>query len=335
MIGRSNDKGDDVRRVRYHEFGGPEVLRVEDAPVPEPASGQVLLRTEAVGTSWVDTAMRAGTSTLGRGIQLPSSPHGDVVGTVESVGDGVDPSLTGRRVTALVASDAYADFALADATWLADVPEGVGVGDASVLAMPGPVALLALERGRTAPGDTVLVHAATGGIGHLAMQLATLMGAARVVATVGSPDKVDDARRLGADIAVSYAEPDWAEQVRAATPAGVDVVLDSVGGKVSATSLELLAPFGRHVIYGMASGAMPELPARALVEMRTVTGFGITQWRAARPDDARRQLAEVAKYVAAGRLRTEVQATVPLAESPRAHELLEDRGRVGRVLVVP
>lgn len=324
-----------MRRVRYYEFGGPEVLRVEDAPVPEPSAGQVLLRTEAVGASWVDTAIRAGTSPLGSW-SLPGSPHGDVVGTVEKVGEGVDATLTGRRVATLVPRDAYADFALADAQWLAEVPDGIDAGNASVLAMPAPVALLALEMGRTAPGETVLVHSATGGIGHLAVQLARLRGAARVVATVGSPGKLDAARRLGADAAVSRADPDWAEQVRAAVgPDGVDVVLDSVGGPVSGTSLELLAPLGRLVIYGAASGSLPELPMQALSGLRTVTGFGIMPWRTARPDEYRRQLAEVTAHLATGELRTEVQETVPIAEASRAHELLEDRSRVGRVLLVP
>jgi len=323
-----------MRRVRYHEYGGPEVLTVEEIDEPVPGEGQVLIRAEVIGGSFVDTAMRAGTSTFGQP-PLPGSPHGDVVGTVEDVGAGVDPSWKGRRVAALVATDAYADLAVADAAWLAPVPDGVDAAQASNLAMPGPVALLALRIGRVAAGETVLVHAAAGNIGHLATQLAKLEGAGRVIATVGSPAKAEFALAHGADTVVSYADADWADQVRAAAPGGIDVALDSVGGAVTATTLGLLAPRGRLVVYGVAAGQVPELPIGELLALRSVTGFGLLAFRAAFPDEAKAHIAEVTAHVAAGRLRTAVAATVPLSEPAKAHEALEDRERTGRVLLLP
>jgi NADPH2:quinone reductase len=322
-----------MRRVRYYEFGGPEVLKVEEADVPVPGAGQVLVRTEAIGTSWVDTAFRRGTSPLGRPT-LPGSPHGDVVGTVEAVGEGTDPALAGQRVVALVNPDAYADYVLADADWLVRVPAGVDAGTASVLDMPAPVALRVLRTGQVAAGETVLVHSAAGGIGHLATQLARIEGAGTVIATASSPAKLEFAREHGADVGICYTDPDWTDQVRAAAPGGVDVVLDIIGGQVSAQSLELLAPFGRLVIYGAASGELPELPAW-VPALRSVSGFGLLAWREARPDQARQEMTEVAGLAAAGRLRTGVQATLPLEEAAQAHALLEDRGRLGRVLLVP
>jgi NADPH2:quinone reductase len=323
-----------MRTVRYYEYGGPEVLTVEEVDDPVPAAGQVLIRTEVIGGSFVDTAMRAGTSAFAQP-PLPGSPHGDVVGTVEEVGAGVDPSWRGRRVAALVATDAYADLAVADATWLAPVPDGVDAAQASNLAMPGPVALLALRGGQVKAGETVLVHAAAGNIGHLATQLAKLEGAGRVIATAGSPAKRDFALAHGADAAISYADPDWADQVRAAAPAGIDVALDSVGGAVSATTLGLLGPRGRLVVYGAAAGQPPQLPIGELLALRSVTGFGLMAFRAAFPDEAREHIEEVADHVAAGRLRTAVAATVPLSEPAKAHEALEDRDRLGRVLIRP
>ena len=323
-----------MRTVRYHEYGGPEVLTVEEVDEPRPAEGQVLIRTEAIGGSFVDTAMRAGTSTFGQP-PLPGSPHGDVVGTVEDVGAGVDPSWEGKRVAALVAVDAYADLAVADAAWLAPVPDGMDAAQASNLAMPGPVALLGLRAGRLAAGETVLVHAAAGNIGHLATQLAKLEGAATVIATAGSPAKREFALAHGADVAISYADPDWADQVRAAAPGGVDVALDSIGGATSATTLGLLAPRGRMVVYGAAGNELPELPIGELLALRSVTGFGLMAFRAAFPDEARAHIEEVTAHVAAGRLRTAVAATVPLSEPAKAHEALEDRGRLGRVLIIP
>jgi NADPH2:quinone reductase len=323
-----------MRTVRYHEYGGPEVLTVEEVDEPRPGEGQVLIRTEAIGGSFVDTAMRAGTSTFGQP-PLPGSPHGDVVGTIEDVGAGVDPSWKGKRVAALVAVDAYADLGVADAAWLAPVPDGMDAAQASNLAMPGPVALLALRAGQVKAGETVLVHAAAGNIGHLATQLAKLEGAGRVIATAGSPAKRDFALAHGADVAISYADPDWAEQVRAAAPGGVDVALDSVGGATSATTLGLLAPRGRMVVYGAAGNELPQLPIGELLALRSVTGFGLMGFRTAFPDEARAHIAEVTAHVAAGRLRTAVGATVPLSEPAKAHEALEDRGRLGRVLIIP
>lgn len=323
-----------MRRVRYYEFGAPEVLRLEEVDGPEPAAGEVLIRTEGVGTSYVDTTFRRGVSALGQP-GLPGSPHGDVVGTVAAVGPGGDAAMLGERVAALVPRDAYADQVVAETQWLARVPAGVGLGAASVLAMPAPVALRILRAGQLAEGETVLVHAAAGGIGHLALQLAKLLGAGQVIAAASSPGKLGFAREYGADAAVCYTHDGWQEQVRAAAPGGVDVVLDSIGGQVTADSLDLLAPLGRLVFYGAASGELPALSAGSLLPLHTVTAFGLLAWRAARPEAARREMTEVAGYAAAGQLRVAVQETLPLTEAVKAHELLEDRNRLGRVLLVP
>jgi NADPH2:quinone reductase len=323
-----------MRRVRFYEYGGPEVLTVEEVEEPAPAEGQVRIRVEAIGASFVDTVMRAGTSAFGQP-PLPGSPHGDVLGTVDAVGAGVDPSWTGRRVVALVAADAYADVVLADADWLAPVPDGMAAAQASNLAMPGPVALGVLRAGRVVAGEAVLVHAAAGNIGHLATQLAKLEGAGPVIATAGSAAKREFALAHGADVAISYADPDWAEQVRAAAPGGVDVALDSIGGAVSATTLGLLAPRGRLVVYGAATGELPQLPVGEIFGLRSVTGFGMLAFRTAFAEEARAHIAEITAHVAGGRLRTAVASTVPLSEPAKAHEALEDRDRLGRVLLVP
>jgi NADPH2:quinone reductase len=323
-----------MRRVRYHEYGGPEVLQIEEVEIPEPEAGQVLIRTEAVGTSYVDTAIRQGASVLGQP-PLPGSPHGDVVGIVERIGDGVDPALVGQRVAALVGRDAYADYAVTEAGWLAPVPGGIAAPLASVLAMPAPVALRVLRSGQVAAGETVLVHAAAGSIGLLAIQLAKLEGAGTVIATASSPTKLAFAKEFGADVGICYADADWTGQVREAAPGGVDVVLDSIGGEVTAQSLDLLAPFGRLVIYGAASGELPSVPVTGVFALRSVTGFGLLAWRTTRPDQARQEMTELAGLAADGRLRTAVQATFPLAEVTKAHAALEDRSRLGRVMLVP
>jgi NADPH:quinone reductase len=321
-----------VRRVRYHEFGGPEVLTVEEAPVPVPGDSEVLIRVEAVGVNFVDTRFRRG----GEGIfrrPLPGRPTGDVVGVVTEAGPGVGPELVGRRVAAL-AEDAYAEFVLADARWLADVPAGLTVADAVMLPMAAPVALRVLRSAGVRPGESVLVHAAAGGIGHLIVQLARELGAG-VVVGAASGGKLEFVRSLGADPAVDYGLPDWPQRVREAAPAGVDVVLDAVGGDVLRQALGLLAPFGRAVVYGAAAGGADEVPVASLFALRTVTGFNLTAWRRFAPEAAREEMSEVAALFARGRIRTSVSAELPLEEAATAHKLMEERSHPGRLLLRP
>ena len=215
------------------------------------------------------------------------------------------------------------------------MPDGLDLGAASMLPMGAPVALRSLRAGRLRPGETVLIHAAAGGIGHLAVQLAKLLGAGTVIATARSPAKLDFARKYGADIGVDYTDSDWPDQVRQAAPDGVDVVLDSVGGEVLLRSLDVLAPLGRIVIYGAASGDLTSVPVTDLFALRSVAGFSLLAWRAASPERARQDVAEAAEHAAAGRLRTAVHARLPLTEAVAAHRLLEDRAQLGRVLLLP
>jgi NADPH:quinone reductase len=322
-----------MRRVRYHEYGGPEVLRVEEADVPEPDRGQLRIRAETIGANFVDSKLRSGVGGIFTW-PLPATMTGDVVGTVDAVGEGVDGALIGSRAVAM-STDAFADYVVVDAEWAVPVPDGVDTGAASMLPTAAPVALRVLRSGRLAPGETVLVHAAAGAIGHLAVQLARLLGAGTVVATASSPAKLDFAKACGADTGVDYTDPGWAEQVRAVAPDGVDVVLDAIGGQVTPDSIGLLAPFGRLVVYGAASNEIPKVSARDLYALKEVVGFSMSAWCAARPDDAKRETAELAEYFASGRLRAAVHATLPLTEAVRAHRMLDDRAQLGRILLVP
>jgi len=301
--------------------------------VPEPGPGQVRLRTEVIGANFIDSMFRQG---LGEqfGRPMPATLTGDVVGTVEAVGPDADPELAGRRVAALT-EDAFADHVLADARWLATVPDGLDDGTATMLPLAGPVALGTLRAGRVAPGETVLVHAAAGGIGHLAVQLAKLLGASKVIATAGSPAKLDFARTQGADVAVDYTAADWSSQVRAAAPQGIDVVLDSVGGEVTIQSLDLLAPYGRLVAYGLSAGELADVPVRTLYELRSVIGFSLLTWRAARPEEVTSAVKELTDHFLAGRLSTTIHTRLPLAEAVKAHQLLDDRAQIGRILLIP
>jgi NADPH:quinone reductase-like Zn-dependent oxidoreductase len=310
-------------------------LTVEEADVPVPGPGQVLVRASAIGANFVDTKLRRGPSNgpiFDR--PLPGRLTGDVVGTVDAVGPGVGAGLVGRQVVTL-SDDAFADYVVTDVDWLAEVPDGLDAGAASMLGVGGPTALGALRAGRLVPGETVLVHAAAGGIGHLAVQLAKLLGAGRVIATAAGATKLAFALEHGADEAIDYSAEDWTDQVRKAAPDGIDLILDSIGGETLLRGLDLLAPFGRTVAYGVASGDFRPIPVTSLYALRAVVGFSLLAWRSADAEAARRDVADLAEHLAAGRLRVTVHARLPLEEAATAHRMFEERAHLGRILLLP
>jgi NADPH2:quinone reductase len=323
-----------MRRVRYHAHGGPEVLVIEEADIPEPGAGQVLIRTEAIGLNYVDVQLRRETSLDSIWFRsLPGTRTGDVVGTVTAAGRDTDPALVGTRVAALL-EDGCAEYVVADADWLAGTPEQLSAGAASMLPTVAAVALGALRAGRAGQGDTVLVTAGAGAIGHLAVQLARQLGAGTLIATAGSAAKLDFVKELGADVGIDHTQPGWAGQVRAAAPGGVDVALEAVGGEMLHQSIELLAPFGRLVAYGASAGDLTSVPVRNLFALKTVTGFSLLAWRAAGAEQARAGIAELTALFETGRLHA-ADTVLPLADVVQAHRRLEDRAVLGRLLLVP
>ncbi|MFI0445416.1 zinc-binding alcohol dehydrogenase family protein [Actinomadura sp. 6N118] len=324
-----------MRRVRYHAHGGPEVLTIEEADIPRPGPGQVLIRAEAIGLNYVDVQLRRETSPDSLYFRpLPATLTGDVVGTIQEAGPDTDPALVGTRVAAL-SEDAYAEYVVVDADWLVNVPPRLDAGTASVLSLAGPVALGALRMGRLQPDDIVLVTAAAGTIGHLAVQLAKHKGARTVIATAGSPAKVAFLKELGADVAIDHTEPDWAAQVRQAAPDGVDLALDAVGGEMLHTSIGLLAPFGRAVAFGASAGDLTSVPITSLFALKTLTGFSLMAWRAADSEQARADIAEMTALVQADALRVVTETKLPLNEVVQAHRLMEQRTVLGRLLLIP
>ena len=313
-----------VRLVRFHAYGGPEVLQVEEAATPVPGPGQLLVRAEAIGVNFADTKIRAGADGI-FARPLPGNPTGDVVGEVTAVGPDVTSFAVGDRVAALVSEGAYADFAAVDAAWAALVPPGLDAVSATALPMLAPVASRVLRLGRLAAGETVLVQSAAGGVGHLAVQLAKLFGA-KVVGVVGSATKADFVRSLGADDVVTT-DGEW--------PTGVDVVVDAVGGSNLLRGLDSLGAMGRAVMYGAASGEIPDVGAQNLFGLKSLAGFGLLAWRGSRPDEARADIAEATRLIVDGKLRVAHHASFPLAEAAKAHQVLDDRSNLGRVVLIP
>ncbi|PJE99760.1 NADPH:quinone reductase [Streptomyces carminius] len=323
-----------MRAVRVAEFGPPEVLRVAEVPDPVPGHDEVLVDVAAAGVQFVETLVRAGRSAA---VPRPYTPGRDVAGVVRAVGPGVDPALVGTRVSGQTASSGggYAERAVLPRHSLHPLPGSVSLRDATCLLGPGLTAVSLVEAARVRAGETVLVEAAAGGVGSLLVQLAKIAGA-RVIGAARGRKKLALAEELGADATVDYGVEGWADRARrAAGGRGVDVVWDSVGGAVGRRAVETLAPGGRFVVYGIASGSGTEIPG-ALVYGRglTVIGYG-----AGNPviDHSRRHAlqARALAEAAVGRLRPVVGQCFPLEEAPRAHEALTARATVGKVLLIP
>ncbi|GAA2777720.1 quinone oxidoreductase family protein [Saccharopolyspora taberi] len=307
-----------MRHVRFHEHGGPDVLRIEDAPVPRPGSGEVLIRVRSAGVTPPLLAQLRGAA------QVPACPGGDIAGEVVELGADVRGFEVGELVAGLVMSGAFAEYASVPAFLLSTVPDGLGAAEAMVVARGGLVALGVLRAARLSPSESALVTAAAGGVGHLAVQLARVLGASRVVAAVGSPDKKDLVAELGADEVVCYDE-DWG--------APVDVVADGVGGDVLRSGVDALAPFGRLVSFSAPGGQIEVNSLRA--EVRSVIGFAMGRLAGARPELVERMRGELWSAVAGGRLRPVVHEEFPLADAAEAVRVVAERRNLGKVAIRP
>lgn len=321
------------RRVVLDSFGGPEVLRVERSEAARPGPGQVLIEVEVAGVNFGDTMIRRGEYL--RDQPLSMSPGCEAVGRVVAVGPGVDWPLRTRVAAFIAAGGAYADRVLAPADSTVAVPEDLPAAAIAAVFLQGTTAHWAVHRyGRTAPGETVLVHAAGGGVGGVAVQLAKLAGA-RVVATASSEPKREAALQLGADVALDASCPaELAAAVREASDGhGADVVVDGVGGPLFTPSLEALAFNGRYVIAGSASQSAAEFDARRLlVRGQFVCGFMLARVVEVDPDEPGRTLLELCDLLRAGSL-TPIVETVPLEQAADVHRRMDERRVTGKIVL--
>ncbi|WP_055585220.1 quinone oxidoreductase family protein [Streptacidiphilus griseoplanus] len=307
-----------MRRIRYENIGGPENLFQEEVPVPEPGAGELLVRTEAIGV----------TLPVVRKVREAAQPvplGGELAGEVVRVGEGVSEFAPGDRVTGLCFGHGYAQYALLHTTMATAIPEGATARDAVALVRSGVVALGALEAARPERGESVLVTAAASGVGHLALQLARLHGASRVVAAVGDPAKADFVRALGADAVVTYDQESWGEPV--------DIGLDAVGGELLTPAVRALAPGGRLVAYSSGGGTIAAYDL--LVGGRSVTGFQVALVARTQPQRYAGWVATLWRLFAEGALRPAVHAEFALADAARAHATIEARANLGKVVLVP
>ena len=325
-----------MRATRMHEPGGPEVLQIEEVDTPEPGPDEVLVEVALVGVNYADTGLRRGMFHGPAAAAFPITPGFEVSGTVAKLGENVEGLEEGARVVAVLGMGGYAEYAVAPVGSLVGVPNGVDFLQATALLVQGITAHGVLhDSARLQLGESVLVQAAAGGVGTLAVQLARLAGAGAVIGTASTEEKRNLAESLGANLTVDYTRDGWVEEVLEATDGrGVDVVLESVGGEVGERAYGCLAPLGRLVTFGAAGGEGMAPPDMWQLNMQgqSVSGYGGPWIRPGAAESARKQ---ISAYLRSGELRVVEGPSFRLEEAADAHRAIEGRATVGKVALLP
>jgi NADPH2:quinone reductase len=315
-----------MRAIQMTEFGGPEVLQLTELAKPEPGPDEVLIRVTRAGLNFADTHTR--TNSYVRKAELPLVPGGEVAGVRED---------TGERVVALIGSGGYAEFALAPIDRVFPIPDGLDDGTALAMIVQGTTAWhLYRTAAHVSGGESVVVHSAAGGVGSLAVQLGRPMGAGRVIATASSEEKRALAIELGADVALDAAPDGLTERlIEANDGRELDVVFDMSGGEVFDASYAALAPFGRIVVCGIATGEPNEIRTGSLLRhSRAVIGFYLFHCLE-RPGMFAQALEDLFARVAKGELQAIVGHTYKLEQAAQAQIDLRARRTTGKLLLDP
>jgi NADPH:quinone reductase len=324
----------DAYRFCLRRTGGPEVLEAEPIDVPRPGAGELLVRHEAIGLNFIDTYHRTGLYP----VPLPSGLGTEAAGLVEAVGEGVTDFREGDRVGTFVGPlGAYATHRTVPADRAVKLPDAIGAEDAAALMLKGCTAEMLIERcAKVEAGETVLVHAAAGGVGSILVPWLKAIGA-RVIAHAGSSPKSKQAEEAGADHALSCPMDELAGEVRALTDGrGVEVVLDGVGAASWAASLGSIARRGLIVSYGNASGPVPPFSALDLVRAGSifVTRPSLFDYTVTR-EEMQASAARLFEMVASGVIEAKIGSRVPLREAADAHRALEARQTTGSTILIP
>jgi NADPH2:quinone reductase len=320
-----------MKAILVHEFGGPEVLKLEEVPTPKPATGQVLVRIHGVGVNPYDTYMRAGTYAIKP--PLPYTPGSDAAGVIEAVGDGVKKVKPGDRVyTARTLTGAYAEYALALEEQVHNLPEKISFGQGAGVWVPYGTAYHGLHHSAEArASETVLVHGASGGVGTAAVQMARATGLT-VFGTAGTQKGMDLAKREGAHQVFDHSKAGYQEEILKATGGrGVDIVLEMLANVNLATDFKLLATNGRVIIIGNR-GEITINPRELMLRRASARGF--TLWGIT-PAEENGIHAGLIAGLENGTLRPVVGKEMPLAEAARAHVEILQPGAAGKIVLVP
>lgn len=327
--------------IEITEPGGPEVLQATNRPVPQPGQGEVLIAVKAAGVNRPDCIQRQGHYAPPPGVT--DIPGLEVAGVVVALGKNAGgknpgPWKTGDKVCALVAGGGYAEYVAAPAVQCLAIPGGLGMTEAAALPETFfTVWTNVFERAALKPGETLLVHGGSSGIGTTAIQIASKLGS-KVITTAGSDDKCRVCRELGAERAVNYKKEDFVDAARDFTGgAGVDVVLDMVGGDYIARNIKAMAPDGRHVSIAFLSGSKVEVNFMPVMLKRlTLTGSTLRPLPVERKGEIAKALEKtIWPLLASGEIAPVIHATFPLQEAAGAHRLMESSQHIGKIVLVP
>jgi NADPH:quinone reductase-like Zn-dependent oxidoreductase len=326
--------GRTMRGLVGQAFGPPEAFALADLPVPEPGPGEIRIAVDAVTFGFVDGLVAAGLYQIRP--PLPFVPGGEIAGRVDALGSGVEGLAPGDRVACWCIGGGAAEYCLAPASEVQPIPNGLNAATAAAMLVDGPTAHYALfDRGSLKAGETVLVLGAAGGVGAAAVQLAHAAGAV-VIAGAGSDQKRAHALTLGADAVIDYTQPDWRETLRTLLPsAGLNMVLDPIGGDAFEPAFRSLAKEGRHLVLGFAGGAIPRLAANLpLLKSAALIGVDLRHFIASRPGDVVRLRQALFEMALGGSFTAPISARLSLADAGRALALLGQRDRIGKVAIL-
>ena len=322
-----------MKAIRVHNYGGPDVLRYEDAPMPAAGRGEAVVKIAAAGVNFIDIYFRSG---LSKAPQLPFTLGHEGAGTVSAIGEGVTEVKVGDRVAYAMTQGSYAEYAAVPAWKLVKLPNSVDFKLGAAIMLQGMTAqylthsTYPLQRGHKA-----VVHAAAGGVGLLLTQIAKKLGAI-VYATVGNEAKGELARGAGADEIIIYSKQDFEAEVKRLAPGGVDVVYDSVGATTFGKSLNCLRPRGYMVLYGASSGPVPPVDPQTLAAKGSLffTRPTLLHYVMTR-DEVLSRTSDLFHWFANGELKFKVDHVFPLEEAAKAHEALAGRKTTGKVVLIP
>jgi len=322
-----------MRAVRVHKYGGPEVLTLEEIPVPEPKAGEARVKIEAIGVNYIDIYQRTGLYPL----KTPFTLGTEGAGIVDAVGPDVTGVKIGDRVGYAMIPGSYAEYVIVPATRLVPIPPNIEARSAAALMLQGMTAhYLTHSTYALKKGDTALIHAAAGGAGLLLIQIAKQLGAT-VIGTVSTEAKAKLAKEAGADHVILYTQTDFLAEVKKLTDGrGLDVVYDSVGQTTFDKSLDCLRPRGYLVLFGQSSGPVPPFDPGKLAAKGSLflTRPSLAHYTLERAELLQRAN-DIFNWTAAGKLKVRIDKTFPIAEAAEAHRQLEGRKTTGKVILLP
>ncbi|WP_442593707.1 quinone oxidoreductase family protein [Neobacillus sp. D3-1R] len=322
-----------MKAILVTEFGGPQVMKYSDIPLPTIKPNQVLIRVIKTSVNFADIKSRYGKKGGGN---IPYIPGIDATGIIESVGEAVQSLQIGQRVIAFPQGGSYSEYVVADEALTFVIPDSLDFGMAAACPIVSFLSYqLLMDIARLEKGETVLIHSAAGGVGTTAIQLAKLLGASKIIGTVGNSSKKNVALDAGADEVICYTEGNFSDKVNEITDGnGVNIVLDSLAGKITEESLNCLAPYGRLVHFGNSSGSVGNIQTKDLhSSCRSVMGFSFGTTRKLRPYTLKNVAEQVLPLIANGQLSIKIGANFPLSEAAHAHEWMESRKSTGKILL--